>query len=262
MLHGPHADIYIAGSMHMLSASDATLPRGFETAYAHARHLVFEIDMDPTRIAEAGAFTQAHATYPAGQGLKAALAPEVWRDAEAECRRLGLAIEDLDGMEPWALALLLSMTAMQQDGLVPALGVEEQLEQRALADGKDVAGLETVQFQLSLFDSLDAPDQARLLELTVSENRAAAQELATLTRAWRTGDTRELERLLLHEYRLFPSLYESLVYQRNRNWLPRIEALRESDSDVLVVVGALHLVGERGLIALLEARGLWPRRVQ
>ena len=140
-------------------------------------------------------------------------------------------------------------------GFEPGLGVEEQLKARALADHKPIDGLERIEDQLGLFDALPPEEQARLLELTLEDSATSVRDIDALTRAWRRGDARALARLLLREYRHFPSLYEPLVYGRNRNWLPRLEALLQRDDDSLVVVGAMHLVGERGVVELLRQRG-------
>ena len=77
----------------------------------------------------------------------------------------------------------------------------------------------------------------------------------------RRADTAALERLLLVEYERLPTLYRPLVTDRNRRWLPQIEALLARPDDTLVVVGALHLVGPDGLLALLRERGLVPSPV-
>ncbi len=244
--------------MHLLRAGDATLPQGFDFAYRKSERLVMEIDVDDLDPAAAATFTAEHATYPAGPGLREALGDRVWQRARTEFDRIGLQLESLDRLEPWAAALVYSMTGMAQLGFEPALGVEEQLKSRAEADGKDIAGLETLEFQLGLFDALSTADQARLFELTLDETEGSAREIDQLTAAWRSGDGAALSRLLLREYRRFPTLYEALVYRRNRSWVPEIEALLRRDGDTLVVVGAMHLVGEQGLIALLRERGLRP----
>ncbi len=244
--------------MHMLRAGDAHLPPGFDRAYDEAERLVMEIDVDDLDPSAAASFTASHATYPAGTGLREALGEPRWQRARAQFESVGLALETLDRLEPWAAALVYSMAGMARLGFVPSLGVEEQLKSRAATDGKDIAGLETLEFQLGLFDALSAADQARLLELTLDDAAGSTREIDRLTGAWRTGDEAALSSLLLREYRRFPSLYEALVYRRNRSWVPQVETLLQRDGDTLVVVGALHLVGERGLIALLRERGLRP----
>ncbi|MFO1455365.1 MAG: TraB/GumN family protein [Steroidobacteraceae bacterium] len=247
--------VYLAGSMHLLRPGDSALPATFDAAYRDAERLVMEIDLDDVDPAAAAAFTTSHATYGAGQGLRQALGERRWQRARVAFESIGLQLESLDRLEPWAVALLYSVSSMTGLGFEPGLGVEEQLKARALADHKPIDGLERIEDQLGLFDALPPEEQARLLELTLEDSATSVRDIDALTRAWRRGDARALARLLLREYRHFPSLYEPLVYGRNRNWLPRLEALLQRDDDSLVVVGAMHLVGERGVVELLRQRG-------
>jgi uncharacterized protein YbaP (TraB family) len=258
-LRGAAGTVYIAGSMHLLRAGDSRLPRTYEAAYREAERLVMEIDVDDLDPAAAAAFTAGHATYPPGPGLRAALGERRWQRARSEFARVGLQIESFDRLEPWAASLVYSVAGMARLGFEPELGVEEQLKTRAAADGKDITGLETLEFQLGLFDALSPADQARLLDLTIDDADGSAREIDRLTAAWSGGDVAALSRLLLREYRRFPTLYEALVYRRNRDWVPQVEALLQRDGDSLVVVGAMHLVGRDSLIELLRRRGLDPR---
>ena len=129
----------------------------------------------------------------------------------------------------------------------------------AARDKKDIGGLETAEFQLSLLDSLPLDEQLQLLDLTLAELDEMPSMVDELYAAWRSGDVRRLDEFLLEGYRETPKLYDDLVDRRNRNWVPQLKALLERGEDTLVVVGALHLVGERGLIALLVREGLQPR---
>jgi hypothetical protein len=73
--------------------------------------------------------------------------------------------------------------------------------------------------------------------------------------AWRRGDAAQLGALLAREYRSFPALYRPLVTARNQHWLPQIETLLNGEGNSMVVVGALHLVGDGGLLELLRKDG-------
>jgi uncharacterized protein YbaP (TraB family) len=79
--------------------------------------------------------------------------------------------------------------------------------------------------------------------------------MAQLSDRWRAGSLDELADQLLQDFAPFPGLYESLVANRNRAWAKRLATLARSDSELLVVVGALHLVGRDNLVELLEAEG-------
>ncbi len=242
--------------MHLLRADDANLPPAFDFAYRESEHLLMEIDLDDLNPGAAAVFTATHATYPPGSGLRQALGERRWQRARVEFERVGLQLETLDRLEPWAAALMYSVVGLSQLGFEPGLGVEEQLKARAMADRKPIEGLESLEYQLGLFDALSADDQARLLELTLEDSAGNGRDIDRIGTAWREGDAATLAKLLLREYRRFPTLYEALVDRRNQNWVPQIEALLKREDDCLVVVGAMHLVGERSLVTLLRARGL------
>ncbi len=260
-LRGPHNTIYLAGSMHLLRPDAADLPAPVQRAYRDSSELVMEIDLDDLDPQAGAMFTATHGTYGPGQSLRAALGEARFARVLEEGTKLGIPSAALDRLEPWVVALLLSVAQMNAAGLDTSAGVEQQLQALAQTDGKPIAGLETLDFQLSIFDDLPPEQQAKFLELTLAEGEQMQDELDAITAAWREGRAADLESLLLGEYAKFPELYDALVYRRNRNWIPKIRALGERDGNVLVVVGALHLVGEQGVIAMLEQAGFKPRRM-
>lgn len=259
-LHGPGGGtVYLAGSVHVLDAARSTLPAGFGIAYRDAERLVMELDMDDLDPMAVAAFLAARGSFPGDQTLRTLLEPARYARIDAEARALGLPLDSMARLEPWAVALGLTQLQLAKLGLDPANGVEQQITTWARRDGKPIAGLESVEEQLGVLDGLTYADQARFLELTVDEVDSMPGELDRLLAAWQRGDTAVLEQLLLDEYGKMPTLYRPLVADRNRRWLPQIEALAMRADDALVVVGALHLVGPDGLLALLRGRGLSAR---
>jgi len=140
----------------------------------------------------------------------------------------------------------------------PQQGVEEQLVHRAQADGKPTAGLETLDEELGGLEALSREDQLRLLDQTLSELQEGPEQLHQVLAAWRHGNAARLAALLAREYRSFPALYRPLVTARNQRWLAQIEQLATGQENCLVVVGALHLVGDGGLLELLRKDGFTP----
>jgi len=136
------------------------------------------------------------------------------------------------------------------------VGVEKQPQKLTAADKKAIAGLEILGFQISLLDSLPLDEQLQLLDMTLSDIAELPTMADDLYLACRRGDTRRLEELLLEGYKVMPKLYDDLIDQRNRRWVPQVPSLTKKSGDTLVVVGALHLIGDRGLVALLEKEGL------
>lgn len=253
--------VYLAGSVHVLDAARSRLPPAFDSAWRDAERVVMELDMDDLDPAAAASFLAAHATIGDGENLRTLLGAERFARVDTQARALGLSLDSVAQLEPWAVALALTQLQLVKLGLDPAQGVEQQLTERARAEGKPIAGLETIDEQLGVLDGLSYMDQARFLELTAGESDSMATELDGILTAWRRADTAALERLLLVEYERLPTLYGPLVTDRNRRWLPQIEALLARPDDTLVVVGTLHLVGPDGLLALLKDRGLVPTPV-
>lgn len=262
-LHGPSNTVYIAGSMHLLRREDATLSDNLNRAYADAERLVMEVDMDDLDEAATSAWTAQHGRYDADSHmtLRTRLGDPLWQKLNALTEPAGLPLSAVNDFKPWLVGLTYTLLQLQKLGLDPELGVEEQLTRRARADHKPITGLETVPQQLTIFDSLADDLQRRFLEQTVEEAKDAPQELNSLASAWKNGDERALSRELLQEYARFPELYDALVWRRNQAWVPQIAALLHGKDDYLVVVGALHLVGDRGVIHLLQRAGLAPQRL-
>ncbi len=261
-LQGEHNTVYIAGSVHALPADDADLPSTIERAYADAEALVMELDMDDLDPAEAATFMLQRGTLPADQSLASVLSAAQYAAAAQAAEQLGLPPAILDRLEPWVVTLVLTQAALAQSGYDPMLGVDQQLAAKAQADGKQITGLETLSEQLSLFDDQDYQAQAKFLALSSDDIGAMKSELATLLDGWRNGKLDALEAELQREFAGAPELYRALLSQRNANWVPKILALRQGTDDYLVLVGALHLVGQDGLIALLEQRGFKLSRLQ
>jgi uncharacterized protein YbaP (TraB family) len=103
---------------------------------------------------------------------------------------------------------------------------------------------------------MSAEDQAHFLELTLQDLKDTSSETDQMLAAWRTGNTTQLAAQLSDAYRQFPELYRALVSERNQHWLPQIKRYLGADHNVLIVVGALHVVGKGGLLELLRSDGI------
>ena len=116
--------------------------------------------------------------------------------------------------------------------------------------------METLGDQIGIFDSLSWADQEALLLQTLTDLQAAEAEMTKLLDAWRDGNLDELAAELTADFDDLPELQSALVGSRNRAWAVKLEELLQGGGRYLVVVGALHLVGEGSVIELLSARGL------
>jgi uncharacterized protein YbaP (TraB family) len=214
-----------------------------------------ELDLGKVDPMEAAGWMMQHGTLPQGSNLRQAIGEERYRRVSTEASRLGLPMEMAGQFAPWVLGLQLLELQYAQLGFDSQSGVEEQLEHRAQADGKPTSGLETLSEQLGVFETLSPEDQAKFLDLVVTEMRDVGSDTQAVIAAWRAGDAAKLAALLGDEYKSFPALYRTLVTDRNRRWLPQIERLLKDKENYFVVVGALHLVGDGGLLDLIRRDG-------
>lgn len=254
-IRGAHNTVYLAGSIHLLPAQDAALPRGFERAYADSAKLVMELDLGKTDPLEVAGWMAEHGALPEGTNLRGVIGEQRYSQVSAAAGDLGLATQMLDHQAPWVVGIELADLEYMHLGFDPSQGVEEQLVQRAQTDGKPIVGLETLSEELGGLEALSREDQLKLLDQTVSELKDSDSEMHSVLAAWRRGDAAALATLLGKEYRSFPALYRPLVTVRNQRWLPQVEQLLKSPGNTLVVVGALHLVGQEGLLELLRRDG-------
>ena len=107
---------------------------------------------------------------------------------------------------------------------------------------------------MGLFDSLLPADQEKMI-LQTNLPDSSAHEMAQITHAWVKGDVIGLDSLLNKSLVASPAMYATLVTNRNRSWIPKIDALLAGKQDALVVVGAAHLVGKQGVVEMLRAQG-------
>jgi hypothetical protein len=252
---GNGGEIWLLGSMHYLRAADYPLPDSVEALYGRADALVMELDLDDLDTAAQQSGVLGAALLPQGTVLEDVLDADVYALAATHARRAGIDLALLASFEPWLVAITLLDQGMNRLGYEPGRGLEQYFVGKARADGKEITGLESFAAQIGIFDRLPQAQQQALLEQTLQELDSAADAMEQLTAAWRGGRLDELTDELLEDFAEFPGLYETLVTNRNRQWLASLETYLRERRSYLVVVGALHLVGPDSVVELLRERG-------
>jgi uncharacterized protein len=252
---GDGNELWLLGSVHYLREQDYPLPPVIDSLYEQADVIVMELDLDDLDPLRAQAAFMQAALLPEGITLEERLDPEVYARADEHARRLGFELRLLAQLEPWLVAVTLLDRGLAERGVLAESGIERYLLARAARDRKPVLGLETVEQQVRVFAGLSADEQQALLEQTLDELDASGTAIDELIDAWREGRLETLANGLSAEFERFPTLYDALIVERNRAWIEPLEGhLRASDAR-LVVVGALHLVGEHSVLDLLRERG-------
>lgn len=253
--------VLLLGSIHVLPEHMAELPERVRALYAQADTLVMELAMDQLDPMAFQAHVNALGRQPEGSSLAASLGVAQWTQAQALAGQIDLQLDMLAGVKPWLAALTVTQLRLMQMGFSPEYGLEVQMTGWATRDGKPISGLETPEEQIELFAGLPENEQIEMLMQSLADAVSIQQDVDNIVEGWKRGDLARMERELLDSVRESPALYDAVVVQRNRNWIAPIEALLARPGTHLVVVGALHLVGEDSVVAMLEARGHTLRRL-
>jgi uncharacterized protein YbaP (TraB family) len=255
-LHGRHNTVYLLGSIHVLRAQDYPLAPVVLQAYADARALLMEINLEDVDSEELQSEMLAGAMLPEGAGLSQILGPQRYAHAAALAHEVGVDLATFERFAPWFAAEAISQLQLTELGFDAQSGVEMYFLERAHSDGKSVGGLETVHDQLAVFEALSMNEQSEYLVSSLEQAHALPKEVDDMVRAWQRGDTAWFETQLKSELGRDPALYQSVLAARNRKWIPKIEALLNEDKNYLVIVGTGHLVGRNSIVDLLKKDGI------
>ncbi|MEM7208516.1 MAG: TraB/GumN family protein [Pseudomonadota bacterium] len=254
--------LYLGGTIHMLSETDYPLPGEFNAAYKSADRLVFETDLRQLTEPRFQQMLLQRVALPVGQTLANTIKPSTHRAVDAFLRSRGQSIVAFERLKPSMVSISLSVMEMRRLGLT-SIGVDQHFFQRAAKDGKPTDELESAEEQIHFVANMGAENPDALLLNTLRDLRNLREMLDKIKTSWRGGDSEALARVALDPMRSdYPDLYQTLMVNRNNNWLPQILGMMETGETELVLVGALHLVGEHGLLQQLRARGFSVRRVE
>lgn len=250
------ATVYMLGSIHLLTADAYPLPQPVQNAYADAERVFFETSLDSLMSRQQEMAMRG--MYPAGKSLRGEIPADLYAQVEAAVPSLaamGVTMPVVDRMEPWMVAMLFQAVEWQKAGMVPEHGVDMHFSGRAKQDQKPVGGLESVEFQLGLFDSMTPDEQVAFLRQTLESLPQVSDQMRRVVAAWRAGDAEAIDAIMNESMDESPALYARMLTDRNAAWVPQIEQMLRGGDDVLVVVGAAHLVGDDSVVEMLRQRG-------
>ncbi len=247
--------IYILGSVHMLPKSMYPLASPIERAFDSSDRVVFELNLDSVTAMGGAMSMLMQGMYMDGRTLKSAIAPALYKQTSKRLKKLGYDIAMFNRFKPWVVALMLmGLDGQEETGMQAEYGIDMYFHKRAGETSKPVAGLERMEDQIGIFSTLGDKEQEALLLQTLNQKEGTG-ELKAILAAWKGGDVAAMEKILAKQLASDPGMYDGLLFARNNNWVPQIEGFITSGKRYLVIVGAMHLVGPRGVIELLKAKG-------
>jgi len=253
--------MYLAGTIHLLRDKDYPLPDVFEQAYKDSKKLVFELPPDSEGNGEVVLRMRKLGGYAANDDLSAHISGGTLQRVLDWADKNDFPASGLKRYRPWFLSLTIAAVEYQSLGATPDHGLDTYFEKRADKDRKDGVGLESVEYQLTLFTSLSEKMQEELLLQTLNESETMQKDYEELLGAWRTGDLDALQKMLFRDADKFPELMDEFLIKRNKAWVAPLEKFLKSGEHIMVLVGAGHLGGKNGLIELLKAKGCTVRQL-
>lgn len=247
-----HADLpdtsWVYGTIHLISQEDFHVRPEVEAAMAASDRMAMEIKLnDLSLMLKMVRMLQ----LPGDTTLEDLV------DAERYARLVTL-VEDSMGLDMATYAKQKPMALMQLLILrmIPGTPASYEMDflQRAVAAGQEIVGLETIEDQMAVFDAIPVIEQVDwILDLYGNED-SMRDVYGALVAAYKAEDLDALGRLMNEESPELAAYGDALLVNRNRAWIPRIEALA-AEGSVFVAVGAGHLPGEQGVLRLLREAG-------
>ncbi|MBY6217805.1 TraB/GumN family protein [Qipengyuania aquimaris] len=253
--------IYLFGTVHALPADVDWYSGPVKTALDSSGSLVTEIDMNPEVIAAMGQTIAAKGMLPEGQTLRGLMNAEQLATYEAGLAKMGIPPEALDSLEPWFAAINITQVLLQSAGYNGENGVEKVLEE-TVKEGTTRVALETVDFQISIFDELPIENQLQFLLQAVEDPQAGVAMLDKIIAEWAEGDAETLGAMLQEANAQDQLITSRLFYERNANWAVWIDERLDTPGTAFMAVGAGHLAGENSVQDYLAQRGISVTRVQ
>ncbi len=249
--------LYLLGSIHFGTAEMYPLPMVMTSMFNKSDALVVEADIlsvDPVQMAQ---LVASKAMYLDGSNLQQHLSEKTWirlRDVSVE---LGMPVELLSMQKPWFVSMTLTALALNKMGFSEEKGIDAHFLSLA-KDKKKIVELEGLAWQLALFDQLSTEEQVLMLEETLREIANGKAFFDKMLGYWRTGDKQGIQDLFKEGMLESPGserLNKLIMTDRNKSMTDKLHAMADYGGSYFVVIGAGHLPGEEGILALLQQRG-------
>jgi uncharacterized protein len=245
--------IHLMGSVHLLTEDAYPLAPTMQAAIEQAERVAFEVNLDSMqamvpRMVQVG-------MYQSDSTLQQAVSDSTYALLKSAVDTLQIPMAQMNRMRPWFASLTLTSVMLQRSGYKTSLGLDMHVYRKAQERELEVVGLETVEEQLSVLSSASSSDPDAYLRYTLENLDESMDQIDRIMSAWKSGDVEAVASVMNEGMDAFPQMREQLLIQRNRNWIPGIEALMSGPENTLVVVGTGHLVGEGSVVEMLKQNG-------
>lgn len=237
---------YVFGTLHMLPKEDFELKDKVKKAFNSSELVVMEVDMDDPDMPAA---MKGVSMIPGNDSLQNHMTAEEYKILDDYfTEKLGIGMANFNKMKPFVVSSALMMAYLGKD----MASYEAKLISMAKESSKEIKGLETVEFQMAIFDEQSYENQIDDMIKMLAEDGGIGGYFDKIVTVYKKGNIEELHNSL-NEF-IDKEMQEKLLDERNQNWIPKIGEYSK-DQEVFYAVGAGHLGGEQGVVQLLREAG-------
>jgi len=253
--NGLTAPSYLYGTIHLIDAEDYFLPTGTLAAIDNSEKMVFEIDMNEMSDMGAMMGLMNKAFMNDNKTLKDLISAEDYKLVEDHFKELGMPLMMLERMKPMFLTVFASGD-MDPAGLQTGSMKSYEMEflEIAKSSNKPVAGLETIEFQMSVFDSIPYDAQAEMLVETIKQGDTDSSDFDIMIKMYKGQKINDMVSMISDEDEQLSEYEDVLLNKRNEAWISGMKTMM-NENPTFFAVGAGHLAGPRGVIHLLKKEG-------
>jgi uncharacterized protein len=240
---------YLFGSFHMMCKEDIHFSNTLQAALASSNELYLEMDLDDMSNTLGALFFM---NMKGGKALKDLYSPTEY--------------ERLSGFFSDSLKMPLTLVGRMKPAFLEAFlypklmpckivsGIEEELMRIAKDSKKEIQGFETIEFQASVFDNIPYEDQAKNLLRSIDSIDQYRVFFNDMLQVYKSQQLSKIEPMFSDSSFGMKESMDVLLDKRNEDWVNKLDTILPK-KNIFIAVGAGHLVGKKGLIALLQQRG-------
>lgn len=246
---------YLFGTIHMIGKEDYIFNEKMQAAFDACEDVVFEIKIDDMMDLGAQMGMMSKVFMGGGKTLKDLLSEEDYNAVKDHFQKMGMPLMFLERMKPMFLSAMasgdMSPESMNSGEVV---SYELELMEMAQKEEKPIAGLETMEYQISIFDSIPYDVQAKMLVESIKSTDSGDDQFKQMVDLYKSQNIEAMQSMATDEDSGFGDYETLLLTQRNENWIPIMQEMM-GQKRTFFAVGAGHLGGKKGVIKLLEEEG-------
>jgi len=248
---------YLLGSVHLLKKEHYPLKKVIEDSFEQSDVLVLEVDLSGDNLLKAGMYMLQKGKYQGEETLKDNISEKTYQLLKDKAKSMEMNFEWLMGWKPWMAAFNILERKLMNLGYNPMHGIDMYFLNKSQGK-KEIQGLETIEFQVGLFENFSKEESEKFLLSTIMEADQLEKEMDQMITAWSTGDVETMEKTSTESIREYPELeafYKRLNDDRNVRMVEEIITRLKTGKKYFIVVGAIHMIGKNGIVQLLKNKG-------